>query len=390
MTICILGRQPALGLAELEALYGSEQVEPLGSHAALVKLDHRQIDQSRLGGTVKVARLLATLPGTQWDKIMAYCQKELPSHLGRLPEGKLKLGLSTYGIAVATQQINSGALELKKAVRATGRSVRVIPNSSTVLNSAQILHNQLTGDLGMELIFVADGQKCRLAQTVSVQDVDAYAQRDFERPKRDAFVGMLPPKLAQIMLNLGLADTESAGRRVLDPFCGTGVVLQEAGLMGCEVYGTDINERMIDYTHDNLQWLRKHKKMSNAPHLEVADATTHAWHKPIDAVISETYLGQPLSGLPSPEKLSGIINTCNQIIGKFLENLQPQLETGTRLCIAVPAWRIGPNFRHLSLVDDLKKMGYNRISFSWIRNQDLLYFRPDQIVARELLVITVI
>jgi hypothetical protein len=39
-----------------------------------------------------------------------------------------------------------------------------------------------------------------------VQDIDAYAERDFERPMRDAFVGMLPPKLAQIMLNLAVGE----------------------------------------------------------------------------------------------------------------------------------------------------------------------------------------
>src|SRR6185503_10002944 len=99
-----------------------------------------------------------------------------------------------------------------------------------------------------------------LAQTLFVQDIEAYGARDQARPARDARVGMLPPKLAQIMLNLSAgplrASAEELARlRVLDPFCGTGVILQEALLMGYSVLGTDIDERMVDYSRRNIKWL---------------------------------------------------------------------------------------------------------------------------------------
>ena len=56
-SICILGRQPALGLAELESLYGAEHVRPLAGHA-LLDVPAEDIDFRRLGGTIKVARTI--------------------------------------------------------------------------------------------------------------------------------------------------------------------------------------------------------------------------------------------------------------------------------------------------------------------------------------------
>jgi 2-polyprenyl-3-methyl-5-hydroxy-6-metoxy-1,4-benzoquinol methylase len=108
-----------------------------------------------------------------------------------------------------------------------------------------------------------------------VQDIEAYGARDQARPARDARVGMLPPKLAQTIINLAAGRPETRmdkhwdsadglGRfMVLDPFCGTGVILQEALLMGYSVYGSDIEPRMAEYTKKNLQWL-----VSNNPGIE--------------------------------------------------------------------------------------------------------------------------
>jgi len=72
-----------------------------------------------------------------------------------------------------------------------------------------------------------------------------------------------------------------------------------------------------------------------------------------------------------------------------LHNLGGQIAPGTRLCLALPAWRSPEGRIHrLQLLDRLTDLGYNRISFEHVREDDLVYFRPDQLVARQLLVIT--
>lgn len=382
--VCILGRQAKLCLSELESVYGAENIKPLGETAALVDAVISAEDHLRLGGTIKVAKLLTELPSTNWADLVQYCEKTLPEHLGYLPEGKLKFGLSVYGISVKPQTLQNSGLALKKVIKAAGRSVRVVPNTGPDLNSAQVMHNQLTSALGMELLFIKNGNKTVLAQTTSVQDIDDYAARDFHRPARDAFIGMLPPKLAQIMINLA---KPAPGARILDPFCGTGVVLLESVLMRHPVYGTDINQRMVKATRDNLAWIRDRYNMTFDFFVEVADATKHIWQQPVNTVVGETFLGQPLSGLPKPEKLDEIVDGCNTLVTKFLQNLHPQLAANTRICIAVPAWHTKNGFKHLPVVDQLEKIGYNRVSFTHAATTDLLYHRADQIVARELLVL---
>lgn len=384
MILAILGRQPRLGLVELESLLGAAKVTSIGDSAALVDGD---IQLARLGGSLKLAKVLTELTTTNWTEICEYLTSRLPEHLGLLPEGKLKLGLSVYGLKVTKEQLFRAGLELKKVCRANKRSVRIVPNTSTALNSAQVIHNQLTSPLGWELILVRHNNKTILAQTTAVQDVDDYARRDYGRPNRDAFVGMLPPKLAQQMLNLAGAQPNET---ILDPFCGTGVVLQEAALQGCRVYGTDLNEKMVRFTRDNLVWLKETYNINFDVFYEVGDATNATWRPPIDHVVCETYLGQPLSGLPKPDKLAEIMGNCNKITELFLKNIRPQLKPGSRHCLAVPTWFTGHTFKHLPALDHLESLGYNRVRFEYAASRsDLVYHRSDQIVGRELLVITV-
>lgn len=389
-SLFILGRQPAIGRAELESLFGATHVQPYGEHAMLSDIIPTDVSFSRIGSSIRLAAPIAELNTTKWPEIHDFALRELSSLLDVLPpEGKIKLGLSLFGLNVKSSLLLRTGLELKKVCKQAGRSARVVPNTDVALNSAQVLHNQLTAELGIELLFVQNENKTLVARTLAVQDIDAYARRDQGRPKRDAFVGMLPPKLAQTIVNLGVGQAPpTLDTIVLDPFCGTGVVLQEALLMGYGAYGTDLEPRMIDYSRANLEWLATHG-VESTPQLEVGDATSHQWQHPFSVVAGETYLGRPLSGWPNPEKLQEIIGTCNVIIQRFLGNLAQQIPSGTRLCLAVPAWQ-APNGRlyHLGLLDQLGVLGYNRVSFSWASEQEMVYRRPDQLVARELLVIT--
>lgn len=410
-TLCILGRQPHLGLAELESLYGATNLYPIITPsknrspepvAALIDLEPADIDFSRLGGTVKFCKVLTVLDTQKWTDIQRFLEGAIPQHLTSLPEGKLKLGFSIFGLQVGVKQLNASGLALKKQIKQTGRSVRIIPNNELVLNSAQVLHNQLTGSLGWELVFVAHGKQTILAQNIAEQDIEAYAKRDQARPKRDAKVGMLPPKLAQIIVNLATGDADPKfGGVVLDPFCGTGVILQEAGLMGFDLYGSDLEPRMINFTQANLQWLETLPIAQCGPdgasatsnnafgaHLEVGDATTHTWKPAPNFVACETYLGRPFSAQPKPEVLLEVRQNVDTILRAFLKNLAQQTKPGFRACLAVPAWSFNGGFTHLKTLDSLEKLGYTRLSFEHAETSQLIYHRPGQAVARELVVLT--
>ena len=232
-------------------MYGAEKVRLVGEKVAVVDIDPCFLAFDRLGGAMKFCKILSSIDTTDWQAIEKFLIQVSPTHSQQMPEGKMQLGLSVIGFDISLKQLQASGLSLKKSIKKTGRNVRLIPNKSLELNTAQVLHNHLTGPTGWELVIIKNDQKTIIAQTVKGQDIESYTRRDRHRPKRDAKVGMLPPKLAQIIINLaaGLLPEDKLesiceipagepiprpelGQTLLDPFCGTGVVLQEAALMG--------------------------------------------------------------------------------------------------------------------------------------------------------------
>lgn len=65
------------------------------------------------------------------------------------------------------------------------------------------------------------------------------------------YPGSMNPKLARCMVNLSRVKE---GQLLLDPFCGTGGILIEAGLIGCKVVGSDIYWKMKNGTSINLDY----------------------------------------------------------------------------------------------------------------------------------------
>ncbi|WP_232703455.1 TIGR01177 family methyltransferase [Halobacterium wangiae] len=61
--------------------------------------------------------------------------------------------------------------------------------------------------------------------------------------------GSMDPLLARAVCNLARVE---AGDRVLDPMCGTGGVLVEAGLLGARPLGTDAQSKMVRGARQNL------------------------------------------------------------------------------------------------------------------------------------------
>ena len=421
MFIAQLGRQPELSLAELTAVFGASHVTQVAAEFATVSTNHFNLDQ--LGGTIKYGEIITTLPAAKNDAAAISAASKFITATYRKQwqfiSGKLTLGLSAHNLHVSPRAVQKIGLILKSTLKPHGVNLRLIPNAEPALSTATSHNNRLgTSERKIELLIIRTNKGIVIAESRGVQNIAAYTHRDRHRPRRDAFVGMLPPKLAQIMLNLavggqgtkspkqsvarvsaGASPTETRSeavsddfggltdsRYILDPFCGTGTVLQEALLRGFSVIGSDLSEKMVAYTRENLDWLQKtHATSGKVLSVTHADATDHHWKnaRNISAVVCETYLGQPFSAPPSPAKLQEVVRNCNHIISTFLRNIHPQLQPGTPLCIAVPAWQsTDGRFTHLPLIRQLTDLGFERTI-----TEPLIYHRPGQVVARELLVL---
>ena len=183
--------------------------------------------------------------------------------------------------------------------------------------------------------------------------------------------------------------------------------------MGYTAYGTDLSERMVEYTERNLKWLtevenshfegfRSAAARDGTPtargdgpagrdqrnglfQLSVGDATSFQWDQPIDAVACEGYLGAPMSQIPPEIKLKDQKHECSAIILGFLKNLSSQIKSDTPVVIAAPAWlRSDGTYSRLNIIDEIENMGYNVKDIS---REGLLYHRDDQIVARDIIIL---
>ena len=271
-SVLILGRQTNIALAELESLYGAENFKLINSNCVLTDIGN--IDLPRLGGSIKIAKVIDEYNNTSWLDIEKILHKNIGNFLNLPIEGKLNLGISLYGLNVNLNKLQNLTIQLKKSIKKYGQSVRLLPSSSLQLNSAQVIHNKLLSEKGAEILIIQSPNSVIIAKTIDEQDINSYSQRDYNRPKRDSKVGMLPPKLAQILINLANPKNNST---VLDPFCGTGVILQEALLDKFNAYGTDLEARMIDYSQVNMDWLAKKYTIQNNLKLETGDATNFIW-----------------------------------------------------------------------------------------------------------------
>ena len=389
MIVFVLGRQPEISLAELQAVYRRTPKLLAGHLAGLdIKQETALATAKNLGSIVKVAELISDSFTLDADSIA-----RLTHHLFGQTTGKITLGVSYYGSSAKSKLTANFSRTMRAGLEQSGHSVRLVPSEQATLSTATVLHNKLAvgNPKKIELLLAPAPGSHRLvvAKTIYVQDIGAYTLRDRGRPRRDTRNGMLPPKLAQTMINLARGACQLVRpTNLLDPCCGTGVILQEAGLMGLTTYGSDNNPRMIDYAQTNLDWLARRYRPVSRPRLTIADATDFSWQQwlapdRLELIASETYLGRPYTDPPHPSELKPNLHDCNVIIGKFIANLSPQLPSGAGICLGVPAWYIRDHIHHLPCLAELPRHKLRSIT----TGANLIYHRPDQVVGRELLVL---
>ncbi len=352
-----------------------------------------------LGGTLRIS-----LDVSSWNSMPS--GEEMLDALGTLPD-KWQIGIGSLGLS---QNMGKVGVELKKAARARNAKLSFIEprrgSKDTLLNAGQVLFYKLIQEPNAELIFLQDNGTIFLIKTISIQDIASYELRDTSRPARDAKVGMLPPKLAQIMINLAMpSDTDSAPT-LYDPFCGMGTILQEAYLMGIKSFGTDISERMVRASMENLEHIAQNFPVEKTlmPLVFAHDATSPNIPKevpltPGTVLVTEPFLGAPQSRALSPAEASNFYDSVMPLYQRFFMNMKSVLPESSKILILFPAPKVSENGRSAftplprEFLDELASFGYRKIQLvpqeiarlqSGNADAPLLYARPDAFIAREI------
>ena len=118
------------------------------------------------------------------------------------------------------------------------------------------------------------------------------------------------PKIARALVNLSAVKKNEV---LLDPFCGTGGILIEAGLLGIRMIGSDVEKKMIDGCKRNLEFY--HLDTSQLHCADIGDIVKYA--PCVDAVVTDfPYAKATTTKGEKPQKLyDRAFETISHILG---------------------------------------------------------------------------
>lgn len=378
-----LGRQKNLCLAELLAVLGNEHLVEKNLDSTIFNLKdiEPQKLQNSLGGTIKIVKIVELIEkGEPKEARIKNTIEDLITQRLENASGKIPFSISTLNFknprAINIRELLNFSKKIIKSLGLNARFVNkgpISPPSSTIFKAKVI-------EKGIDIVLIKSDEGLYIGYSVSIQNIDDYTARDYDKPARDARVGMLPPKLAQIMINLAGDETKT----VYDPFCGTGTVNIEAMLIGKDTIGSDIEEKLVQYSETNLSWAKKHFDLKTNYKLFTKDArliTTNDIPDNVDAVVTEGYLGPPQTTLPDEEKREKIFRELENLHLNWLCAMHKLTPKNCIVVMCVTAFNNNGKIIHMPHLENVVKTAGYKLKNSFVYN------RQDQIVAREIVVL---
>jgi len=344
--------------------------------------------QKQLGGIVKCGEVI--------KETQEFLEEEVKEILlNKIKKGKIFFGLSFYSLTrkVPFNEIKDYSTSLKKGFKKQGLSVSfVLPKEKPFLSTATIIKNKLL-EKGVELVFLIEKDKILIGQTQAIQSIEEEARFDFLRPHHEIKEGLIPPKLAKILINLASVRKEEA---ILDPFCGSGTILGQAFLMGYQyLIGSDKSQKAISQTKENMVWLKERFKREAKIEIFQSDVK-EVWQRlppsSVSAIIAEPFLG-PLQ-IQDRKFFSNIIENLSDLYLQAFESFKKVLKPGGRVVIIFPIFSAyggsakGGKIKTgvLPILEKISSLGWKKEKLSANNRGSLIYSRPGQKVLREIFV----
>ena len=186
----------------------------------------------------------------------------------------------------------------------------------------------------ISLFFLKDKVYCGLLVKKINYDFDLRKahKRPFPHPSS------LHPKVARALVNL---SEIKEGEVLLDPFCGTGGFLIEAGLMNIKSIGYDINKIMIKGCKDNLEYFKiRNYKIKTKNALNIDDK--------FDCAVTDLPYGLNSNAMTGYEEdwkkfrlnkkiqMENFYRDLEKFYLKFLKNFRKKLKQGRKAVIVFP------------------------------------------------------
>jgi len=217
------------------------------------------------------------------------------------PFGRIDLKGQRFAIRARRVEASHEELPLSDTVKAIGAILAV--SGKVDLTSPE---------LEIRLVLANDAHTGALLAEIDRKAIDA---RHVKHRAHFAPVS-LHPRFARALVNLAQVR---AGDRVADPFCGTGGLCIEAGLVGAKVHASDLDPRMAEGTRQTLESFGARDFVTEARDVgELPDFTGGN----LDAVVSD-----PPYGRSSTTNREGI----EKLYDRFFDAAHEALKPGGRL-----------------------------------------------------------
>lgn len=264
------------------------------------------------------------------------------------------------------------------------------------LSSAQILGNSILKKW-FDFNIINLWNIFYFGKTLEVQDIDSYSKRDFSK-NRDMQVGMLPPKLCQMMINIWKESKDCESKNVYDPFVWLGTVLIEALNMWIpKVFWSDLSEKMVDESRKNISdfisknWLKNISFKIEKLNAKFINESEILKKEKIDLIVTEWYLWEIMTKKNiSLDRINKQKESLLSIYSKFFENLA-KVDFSWRIVICFPFWELNGKFIYFNeileilnkfcVIENIFKNSEINLSS---KSGSLLYKREKQLVWREI------
>ena len=385
----VLGTNTALSIAELHAVLDLSNWQLLAADL-LIADSAREIQAekliARLGGTIKIGLVRDEIAAGDMVRLTSAIRNLARTKQEKSGGGKFNFGFSDYG-RKAFDKKDLGA-KLKKYFSENKISSRFVISREKTLSSVVVAQNKLL-TRGIEFILVEFENQVLIGETFAVQPFKDLSLRDYGRPARDDLSGMLPPKLAQIMINLAQLREDAV---IIDPFCGSGTILSEAALAGHKnLFGSDVSLKAVEDTRKNISWL---KELYKIPDFKLKLFVKKAEYlskfiksESIDAVITEPYLG-PQRGQIA---FASVIKNLEVLYSLALMEFKKILKPSGRVVMIWPLYYgerpMTPDFSGFKILNMAPKELEASQFIKKNSRPTIIYGRPGQKVYREVVVL---
>ncbi|MHA1685905.1 MAG: TRM11 family SAM-dependent methyltransferase [Candidatus Heimdallarchaeaceae archaeon] len=286
---------------------------------------------------------LKTIQSSQFSSLLEHWLENKIFTQFKSQNHKIKVGFNFHFSSKDIFQIfHSKLLQLlSNIMKARSFQFKLVPSNKMYFDLPPYqYHKQKIHSRGIELTIFQVKSKILLGYTRWVTNPLEDMKLDEKRPIR-YFTHGTSIKVARTLIFL--SDLPQNGL-LLDPFCGTGTILLQGLKLGYRVIGVDKDPKCVRAAKMNLQaFVRQSKSFALQNEkwqvfLHDSRSLKKVIKEPVDAIVTEPFLGPFLKRLPPIDEAKGIMQQLTELYIRVLKQSSQVIKKGRKIIFIMPIY----------------------------------------------------